>query len=522
MALPLGQRLAQWRLPALLGLTATVVGGAWSGRPSFWWDEAATVSMADRSLRSTLATLGHVDAVHGLYYVLIHGWFQVFGLSEFSARAPSALAVGIATAALVALARMFGGTRLGVIVGVTFMVLPRVTWAATEARSYAMVLALSTVTMLVLVCSLRTSKRAWWILYGVLAAFSVALFLYSAVLLLVHAVIVVFGAKVIPDADSKRNRFNGLCFVGASASAVLLVSPLIALSLGQSRQVSWIPPLDRHIFTTIAVDQWFLSSTLFAVVAGIIVLSGFAGYFFAPSRWTFGDRGASTVALVWMLVPMALFLVYSFVLGNIYIDRYVIFTAPGVALLLGVMISRLASSWVLASAAVILLAAASLPAYVGQREPWGKSGGMDYSTAADFLKANANAGDCVAFQPVVSWAPSSLHAVAEVRPDSIEGLRDVGLEHDANSIDELWDSEYSVDETAERAQSCQTVWVVTDGERQSYEALLHTANVVWNFEPFHFIDTELFTQLSARGFVVETATPLHHLQIVRMVPSTRR
>ena len=163
------------------------------------------------------------------------------------------------------------------------------------------------VTMLVLVCSLRTSKRACWILYGVLAAVSVALFLYSAVLLLVHAVIVVFGAKVIPDADSKRNRFNGLCFVGASASAVLLVSPLIALSLGQSRQVSWIPPLDRHIFTTIAVDQWFLSSPLFAVVAGIIVLSGIAGYFFAPSRWTVGDRSASTVALVWILVPMALF-----------------------------------------------------------------------------------------------------------------------------------------------------------------------------------------------------------------------
>ena len=63
------------------------------------------------------------------------------------------------------------------------------------------------------------------------------------------------------------------------------------------------------------------------------------------------------------------------------------------------------------------------------------------------------------------------------------------------------------------------------GERQSYEAitLSHTANVVVEFRAFsYFIDTELFTQLSVRGFVVETATPLHHLQIVQMVPSTRR
>ena len=139
---------------------------------------------------------------------LVVSGFRGIGIS---ARAPSALAVGIGDGSVGSAGADVRGTRLGVIVGVTFMVLPRVTWAATEARSYAMVLALSTVTMLVLVCSLRTSKRACWILYGVLAAVSVALFLYSAVLLLVHAVIVVFGAKVIPDADSKRNSFQRGC-----------------------------------------------------------------------------------------------------------------------------------------------------------------------------------------------------------------------------------------------------------------------------------------------------------------------
>ena len=147
---------------------------------------------------------------------------------------------------------------------------------------------------------------------------------------------------------------------------------------------------------------------------------------------------------------------------------------------------------------------------------------MDYSTAADFLKANGNAGDCVAFQPVVSWAPSSLHAVAEARPDSIKGLRDIGssmmrTRSTSCGIPNIqWTRRPSGHRAARPCGSSPTVSV------QSYEAILHTANVVWNFEPFHFIDTgTVHTTFSAR-VRVETATPLHHLQIVQMVPSTRR
>ena len=309
------------------------------------------------------------------------------------------------------------------------------------------------------------------------------------------------------------------------------MSPLIALSLGQSRQVSWIPPLDRHIFTTIAVDQWFLSSPLFAVVAGIIVLSGIAGYFFAPSRWTVGDRSASTVALVWILVPMALFLVYSVVLGNIYVDRYVIFTAPGVALLLGVMISRLTSSWVLASAAVILLAAASLPAYVSQREPWGKIGwdGLQYGCGFSESQWECGrlrrvpAGGVLGAEFVCMLSPRhglTRSKVCEISASSMMRTRSTSC-----GIPNIqWTRRPSGHRAARPFGS------VTDGERQSYEAILHTANVVWNFEPFHFIDTELFTQLSARGFVCrnsDTAAPLadradgsFHTQVT--IPSTRR
>ena len=39
--------------------------------------------------------LGNIDAVHGLYYLLVHGWFAVFPATEFWSRLSSAVAVGL-------------------------------------------------------------------------------------------------------------------------------------------------------------------------------------------------------------------------------------------------------------------------------------------------------------------------------------------------------------------------------------------------------------------------------------------
>jgi Predicted membrane protein len=59
---------------AVLG-AAVSLGGA--GRPSFWYDEAATISASySRSLSQLWQMLSNVDAVHGLYYLIMHGWFK--------------------------------------------------------------------------------------------------------------------------------------------------------------------------------------------------------------------------------------------------------------------------------------------------------------------------------------------------------------------------------------------------------------------------------------------------------------
>ena len=81
-------------------------------RPSLWFDEGATISAsASRTLPELWRLLGHIDAVHGLYYLLMHGWFAIFPPTEFWSRFPSALAIGAAAAGVTVFTRQFAAAR---------------------------------------------------------------------------------------------------------------------------------------------------------------------------------------------------------------------------------------------------------------------------------------------------------------------------------------------------------------------------------------------------------------------------
>src|ERR1700742_3100836 len=134
------QRRGRLLAPLATALLAVVISSIAASRPSLWFDEGATISAsASRSLPELWRLLGHIDAVHGLFYLLMHGWFAVFPPTEFWSRVPSCLAVGAAAAGVVVFAKQFTpGRGTALCAGVVFAILPRTTWAGIEARSYAL------------------------------------------------------------------------------------------------------------------------------------------------------------------------------------------------------------------------------------------------------------------------------------------------------------------------------------------------------------------------------------------------
>ena len=174
--------------PLLVGLLAAAVSLGGAGRPSFWYDEAATISASySRSVDQLWQMLGNVDAVHGLYYLLMHGWFTLVPPTEFWSRAPSGLAVGAAAAGVVVLGRQFSSRTVAVSAGIICGILPRATWAGIEARPYALSM-MAAVWLTVLLVHAARRNLAWlWLSYGVVLAASILLDVYLALMLLAHA-----------------------------------------------------------------------------------------------------------------------------------------------------------------------------------------------------------------------------------------------------------------------------------------------------------------------------------------------
>ncbi|MFI7316816.1 hypothetical protein [Streptomyces venezuelae] len=104
----------------------------------------ATYEASRRGIGELWLTLGNVDAVHGLYYLLMHVLFALTGDADplLVLRIPSVLAMGAAAAGVALLGRRLAGVRAGACAGVVFALIPSVQRFAQEGRSYAAVCAL--------------------------------------------------------------------------------------------------------------------------------------------------------------------------------------------------------------------------------------------------------------------------------------------------------------------------------------------------------------------------------------------
>ncbi|MEV4196188.1 hypothetical protein AB0J65_33075, partial [Streptomyces toxytricini] len=152
------RRLPVW-LPPVLWTTGLGLWGL-SRQDSVWRDEAATWQVAGRSAGDIWAMLGNVDAVHGLYYLLMHGLFEVFGPGTATLRLPSVLAVAAAAACTALLGERLAGRLAGLAGGFALPLLPAVQFHLQEGRPYALVAAGAGLSTLLLVSLLADADAA--------------------------------------------------------------------------------------------------------------------------------------------------------------------------------------------------------------------------------------------------------------------------------------------------------------------------------------------------------------------------
>jgi mannosyltransferase len=442
--------------PLIVGVLAAAVSLGGAGRPSFWYDEAATISASySRSLGQLWQMLSNVDAVHGLYYLLMHGWFQIFPPTEFWSRAPSGLAVGGAAAGLVVLGRQFSSRTVAVASGVVCAILPRTTWAAIEARPYAFSMMAAVWLTVLLVYAARRDNAAAWLSYGIFLAISTLLDVYLVLVFLTHVVFIcVF---------QRRQRVL-MRFAITSVLVGIAMTPFIVVAVGQAHQISWLAPIGRRTIEDVTIQQYFERSPPFALLSGLVVAAATVRWLRRSTQLTGSDRQLLTLAIAWLLIPTALVVIWSIVVHPIYTPRYLTFTAPAMALVLGVCIATVAPRPWAATALVGLFAVAAAPNYVlAQRGPYAKYG-MDYSQVADLITAKAAPGDCLLVNDTVTFMPAPMRPLMAARPDAYRKLVDLTLWQRATDRNDVFDTNLIPEVVAKPLSQCRVVWIITQAD----------------------------------------------------------
>jgi mannosyltransferase len=178
-----------------------------------------------------------------------------------------------------------------------------------------------------------------------------------------------------------------------------------------------------------------------------------------------GVRALIRFAVAWMLLPTAVLLLYSVVAEPIYYPRYLTYTSPAMALLLGVCIVAIVRTRERATALVAVLAVAATPNFlIVQRGPYAKEG-MDFSQVADVITAHAAPGDCLIMDNTTTWMPGPIRPLTAARPAAYAKLVDPGRGTRAADRNRLWDAHLGIWGVADKVRACTVLWTVSQRDR---------------------------------------------------------
>jgi mannosyltransferase len=429
-----------WLWPSMITL---IVGTYRIGRPLMGRDELTSWDVSGRSVGQVLATVRHVDAVLGTYYLLLHEWRTLFGDSATALRMPSALAMAGAAACVALIGRRLFGRRAGVVGGLLFALIPGVSRFAHEARPYGLVMLTVALAALLLLRALDRPGSPWrW------AAYALGLVAVGLSHLIALTCLVGHLALVVMRARRERRVWLGFCL--AVLVGVACVCPVVLLGRRQTvRQIWWIAKPDAWGL----LDIW---SQLFysGLGAGMVVLLALVAY---RER-----RGAVVFCTVSAVAPVLL--IWAFSHGHIsyFYFRYMLFTLPAFAVLAGAGLAAAARSRRVLVSALAVLAVVTAPDQQSLREPLGHywAGGPDFAAAAHTIGKYYVPGDAIVYNRTQEEALSL--GVAYYLPRNLR-LRDVFLAESPVQRDDLAAVECP-DPAACLRRDEQRIWLVVSGD----------------------------------------------------------
>jgi hypothetical protein len=273
---------------------------------SLWRDEVYSIFMAGKPVAFFIA---HLSFEPPLYYLLLHFWMKVFGMSEIAGRALSLVAFAGATVIVIFWAeKLFHKHWLSWWLPVFFFFNPMLIYYGMELRTYGWYMFFATL-------SLFAYSQKKWILWT--AATVLGFYAHSFL-------VIVPLAQIVHYAVSNRNRLRFDSFIRSFTLFVLCIAPWVIKIALQAYQLksSWYFPVDANLVTSVLGNlflgyegtPWYLWGftkiiSLFILLASCIALG---------SKKT---RGSAGIFIYQIYIPLFIVIGISFI-KPFYVNRY--------------------------------------------------------------------------------------------------------------------------------------------------------------------------------------------------------
>ncbi|HTI67773.1 MAG TPA: glycosyltransferase family 39 protein [Caulobacteraceae bacterium] len=323
-----------------------------AGQP-LWLDETWTGAIAGTTGFSAFWRQVYLDVNAPLYYLVMHLWQGVFGLSDASLRLPSAI-FGAAAPLLVAFTGVKGLSRPARLTWAALIALwiPGI-WFSGDARCYALLLLLTTAQTLAFVRLLHAPDLRRASAWCVLAALAILTHYHAAILVGLEGLAYLALAR----RQAVRTWPAALAFAPAAVWLAWHL-PRIAAFVGPG--VAWYPPLRWNRLGRLANYVTGAQDLSFALIGvGVVALA----LGLMTARRTQRAPRRPTVPLWVAVVAAAVGAILVVVMGFLrpsFTDRYLIPFEPGlllgIALIAQTLTRRFAWTHAMAVVAVVVVA----------------------------------------------------------------------------------------------------------------------------------------------------------------------
>ena len=392
----------------VVGVTSSLLVARDVSKPIFR-DEGSSLYSAHLPWSDLWQQSRLVDVVMLPYYALLHLWVQVSSSIEW-ARSLSLLAYGLTVLLVAVLAGRLSGFAGAVVASLVVATNPLMVGAALSARPTALSALVATCAVAALL-RWRGDTRARWLWAFAVLTILTALFHLFAVL----APLCALGGSILAWRVNWRERWRSA--VAPLAAMGLVGASLLVAASGQVGQVSWIKretPVSAltHVLGPVSSGPpaYGLCLVVIALLAGGLLASGRSAPVSGTRRL---NTGSWVVVTSWAFGP-ALILVMASLWSPLYLQRYVIASAPGLALSLAMLVSAgvgrltvragtragiVAGVLVILTIIVVTLPGAASMAARSEEDTRGIAGFLVQHAGADSWVALPNHADAAAITP---------------------------------------------------------------------------------------------------------------------------